>query len=448
MKNIKVEDYQLTLKEIEKLNENYKKDKINDVVRHALNKNSISSVVYDAKNEPNTNFDFSLEVKTLPACNQKASGRCWIFAACNALREEIAKELNLENFELSQNYIAFFDKLEKTNYMLSSIADLIKNEPDERVLMHVLTNGVSDGGQWDMFVNLVTKYGVVPKSVMKETAQSSGTRESDYLINALARQFAAKAKKLALEGKENEILGLKNEVMAKIYALLCDCFGVPPTEFDFEYTDKDKEYHVIKGMTPKSFFDKFVGKKIEDYVSLINSPTKDKDYYKSFTISYLNNVIEGRKVKHLNVPMERMKELIIAQLKDNRIVWFGSDVSYYGNREEGIWDDLAYDYESAFGFELKFDKADMLDFHAAAMNHAMCLTGVNLVDGVPNRWKVENSWGQDRGSKGYYMMSSSWFDRYVFQAVVDKKYLTKEELAAYEKEPVVLAPWDPMGTLA
>ena len=196
MKNINIVNFEIDQKELKDFKTNYEKDTKNKVVKNALTKNPISEIVYDAKNEKDVINDFSIEVKTLPVCNQKQSGRCWIFAACNFLREKIAHELNVNNFELSQNYIAFFDKLEKANYLLASIVDLIASEPDERVLMHVLVNGVGDGGQWDMFVNLVKKYGVVPKNVMNETYQSSGTRESDILINSLARQFAAKAKKL------------------------------------------------------------------------------------------------------------------------------------------------------------------------------------------------------------------------------------------------------------
>lgn len=448
MRRINVKDYEISEKDLNEMREEYASNKTNTIVRHALSKNLISDVVYDSKNESNTNFDFSIVVKTLPVCNQKSSGRCWIFAACNVLREDIAKELNLENFELSQNYVAFYDKLEKANYLLSSIADLVEEEHDERVLKHVLQSGVSDGGQWDMYVNLIKKYGLVPKSVMKETVQSSNTRQSNQLINALCRRFAKEAKELYLNGKENEILALKKSYITKIYTLLSDCFGVPPTEFDFEYTDKENVYHIEKGLNPHTFFEKYVGEHINDYVSLINSPTEDKEYYKTFTIDYLNNVIETRGIKHLNLPMERIKELIIAQLKDDKVVWFGSDVGFYGDRTNGIWDDQSFDYESAFGFDLKFDKAAMLDYYASCMNHAMCITGVNLIDGKENRRKIENSWGGDAGNKGYYVMSSTWFDRFVYQAVIDKKYLNEKELEAYSKDPIVLKPWDPMGTLA
>ena len=447
MKNINIVNFEIDQKELKDFKTNYEKDTKNKVVKNALTKNPISEIVYDAKNEKDVINDFSIEVKTLPVCNQKQSGRCWIFAACNFLREKIAYELNVNNFELSQNYIAFFDKLEKANYLLASIVDLIASEPDERVLMHVLVNGVGDGGQWDMFVNLVKKYGVVPKNVMNETYQSSGTRESDILINSLARQFAAKAKKLHKNGETDKILVLKKETMQLIYNLLVNCFGEPPVNFDFEYTDKEGKYHIEEGYTPKTFFDKYV-KNLDDYISIVNAPTESKPFYKTYTIDYLNNVIEGKRIVHLNLPMERFKELIISQLKDNEIVWFGSDVSNYRDRNTGLWDDLSFDYKSAFSFEIKFDKAEMLDFHESAMNHAMCLTGVNIKNRKINRWKVENSWGKEAGNQGYFIMSDSRFDSYVYQAVINKKYLNEKELKVLQGEPIVLAPWDPLGTLA
>lgn len=448
MKKINVNEQCINEDYYSDLSRNYQANPTNVVIRHALSKVDIPTVVSDSKNKVETLYNFSDEVKTLPVANQKASGRCWIFAGLNILREIIAKACNLANFELSQNYVAFFDKLEKANYFMTSIIDLIDNQPDERTFMYLLDNAVGDGGQWDMFRNLVVKYGVVPKSVFDETYQSSNTRFSDQLLNAYLRQFAYEAQKLAKQNKYKEIQGLKDESLNKIYSLLVNCFGVPPTQFDFEYTDKDNKYHIETGYTPKSFFDKYIGSRIDDYVSIINSPTSDKPFMKSYTIDYLGNVVEGKLVTHLNLPMERIKELIVKQIKGGDIVWFGSDVGAYGDRVSGVWDDQAYDYMSAFMFDIKFDKAAMLDYRASAMNHAMCLTGVNLKGDVPTKWKVENSWGDNIGNKGYFIMSSTWFDLYVYQAVILKKYLTEEELNAYNQKPIVLKPWDPMGTLA
>ena len=448
MKKIIVNEEMLSEDKLKDFNIDYFNETQNVVLRHALSRGEMLDIINDSKNNSETRFKFSIDIPTLPITNQHASGRCWIFAGLNVLREKIAKQLNLKEFELSQNYVALYDKLEKANYLITSIIDLIDSKSDDRVLMHLLSNGVGDGGQWDMFRNLVVKYGICPKDVFGETYQSSNTRKSDELLNSYIRQFACNAQKLYKDKKYKEINELKNETMSNIYALLINCFGIPPKEFNFEYVDKDNNYHLEKGYTPKSFFDKYIGETIDEYVSLINSPTKDKPFNKSYTVDYLGNVLEGKIVRHLNVTMSRMKEIIINQLKDQEIVWFGSDVASYGDRKLGIWDDNKFDYMSAFNFEVKFNKADMLDYRQSSMSHAMCIVGVNLVDEVPTKWKIENSWGEQSGHKGYYVMSSSWFDTYVYQAVVLKKYLTSEELEAYNSDPIVLDPWDPMGTLA
>lgn len=366
----------------------------------------------------------------------------------NVLREIVAKKCEIEGqFELSQNYISLFDKIEKANFALENVLKLASRDHDDREFAYILQDPVSDGGQWDMFVNLVKKYGIMPKGAFPETFQSEGTRESDQIVNAVIRGFAAKAHVLLNEGKEAEARKLKEETMSKIYDFFLNCFGVPPKTFDFEYLTKDG-YQVERNLTPKAFFDKYIGSKIDEYQSLINSPTQDKPYLRNYTIDYLGNVLEGKCINHLNLPMERIKEIIINQLKDGEVVWFGSDVSFYRDRNSPAWNDKAFDYLNSFGFDLKFAKDEMLDFKASAMNHAMVLTGVNLVDGKPTKWKIENSWGSDNGDKGYYVMSDTFFDGFAYQAVVLKKYLTEEELKASQNDPIHLHPWDPMGTLA
>lgn len=448
MSTFKLENEFLNNEQLNNLKKKYKKDSKNTIIRHALSKANIKDITYVKEAEVDTNNKFSIDLKTMAVCNQKQSGRCWIFAGLNVLREIIGKKLNVKEFELSQNYVAFFDKLEKINYTLSTVMELLDKKHDDRVLMHVLVNGVGDGGQWDMFANLIKKYGIVPKNVMVETYQSSATRESDVLINSMIRKFAADAKKLYENKKYEEIKKLKDELVLKSYNLLSNSFGLIPEKFDLEYVDKNDKYHLVKNLTPLKFFNKYIGDEIDQYQSITNAPTKDKPYEKTFTIKYLGNVIEGKKVIHLNLSMNRIKELIIAQLKDNSPVWFGSDVSYYGDRENGTWDTKAYDYLSTFNLDIKASKEDMLDYYISAMNHAMVITGVNLVNNVPTKWKIENSWGETIGKKGYFVMSSEFFDTFVYQAVINKKYLNENELKALEKEPVELDPWDPMGTLA
>ncbi len=438
MEEIKLETLSKDLKD-------YQKDNKNTVLRHALTKTSLSSLVRTQDEIEDVNFDFEINLKTLSAANQKQSGRCWIFAATNVLREQIAQQLNIGEFELSQSYLAFYDRLEKCNYVLETIIELLDKDYDDRTLTFVLQSGVGDGGQWDMFANLVNKYGLCPKHVYPETTTSSATRDTGLLINFNLRKFASDAKALK---NINEVRKLKDEVLRNIYFLLVSAYGLPPQKFDFEYTDKDGVYHREEGLTPLSFKDKYIGKHINDYVSLINAPTKDKPFNKSFTVKYLGNVVGGKPVRHLNLPMERLKELILAQLKDGHIVWFGSDVGFYGDREVGIWDDRIFDYQSAVSLDFKVDKGEALDYRMSAMNHAMCITGVAFKNGKPSKWKIENSWGTANGKDGFYYMSASWFDRFVYQAVVDKKYLSEDELKAYNAEPIELKPWDPMGSLA
>ena len=433
---------------LEKELNNYKKDDKNTIIRHALVKNSLYTVAASQDEIKEMDFNFDINIKTLPAANQKASGRCWLFAATNVCREVIARKLNLANFELSQSYLAFYDRLEKSNYLLEAVIELIDKDYDDRTLAFLLQNGVGDGGQWDMFVSLANKYGLCPKNVYPETNTSSATRETAQLINFSIRKFASDAKALYNAKGLDAVRKEKEEVLNKIYFLLVSAYGLPPEKFDFEYTDKDGNYHIEKGFDALSFKEKYLGDSLNDYVSLINAPTKDKAFGKTYTIQYLGNVVGGKQVTHLNVTMDRMKELILKQLKDDRIVWFGSDVGFYRENEEGVWDDTRFDLNTPFGLDLKMNKGESLDYHASQMNHAMCITGVSFKEGIPSKWKIENSWGKDRAKDGYYMMSASWFDQFVYQAVVDKKYLNKEELKALEGEAVVLKPWDPMGSLA
>jgi len=414
----------------------------------ALSKCALGDVAYVSAGGYAMRHKFSVDIPTMAATNQKSSGRCWLFAAANVLRERIAKEKNLAQFEISQSHLAFWDKFERCNYFLESILETAHLPVDDRTVFHVLRTGVNDGGQWDMFVNIVKKYGVMPKDVYDETFQSSNTGGMSGVLNRNLKVCAVKLRAMAAEGASAEALQEeKNAMLQKIYGFLCSCYGEPPKTFDFECVDKDGVYSIEKDMTAETFRDKYVGNLLDEIVSIIHAPTADKPWHKTFTIRLLGNVVGGKDICHLNLTLEEFKDAVIKQLQAGKIVWFGSDVGHYGERTGGIWDDGCYDFERVTGLELGMSKTDALDYGLAAMNHAMCITGVNLDDGKPNRWKIENSWGDANGNKGYYVCSDSWFDAYVFQAAVEKEYLG--ELAAYvEQAPIVLEPWDPMGTLA
>ena len=440
---------EITIENLNKIEEEYISDKSCAIARHALTNTGIDVAAQSKDTVGGMDFNFDINIKTMAVNNQKASGRCWIFAACNVMREMIGKKIGVGTFKLSQSYIAFYDKLEKLNYTLNALIDTLDRDYDDRTVQFLVQSGVGDGGQWDMLVNVVKKYGICPKNAFVETFTSNNTRILNSLLNAELRRFASEARLVNAKNGMDAVEELKDSYMKRFYKALISCYGVPPKTFDLKYTDDKGNFQIVRGFTPKSFFDKYIGKEIDNYVSCINAPTKSKPFGKSYTVKYLGNVEGGKLVKHLNIPMERLKELVISQLKDGEIVWFGSDVASYGDRIRGVWNDQEFDFKSLLDLDIKMDKGESLDFRSSAMNHAMCITGVAFDEkGVPTKWKIENSWGNDRGKQGYFMMSASWFDQYTYQAVVNKKYLTKEELAAYESEPVVLQPWDPMGSLA
>lgn len=440
----------ITEEMLKKYSAGFNGDRANRAVRDAvmtcgLNKSCLN---HDARR--NTTHSFSLTLEQGSVTNQKASGRCWLFAAMNVMRARIIKKLNLKDFELSQNYMLFWDKLEKANWFFENILDTTEEPTGSRLLDFLLRDPVGDGGQWDMMANLVKKYGVVPKGAMPESAVSSATREMDRLLTELLRTDAVTLRKMAAEGKDRQALEAEKErMLGDVYRILVICLGEPPRTVDLEVRDKDNNFISDRGLTPQEFFKKYVDMDLSDYISLINAPTADKPFYHRFTVKMLGNVKEGAPVCYINLPIEELKAAAIAQMKDGEPVWFGCDVGPYSERETGTLDIDNYDYENNLGVKLNMTKAERLDYCQSMMTHAMVFEGVNLDgEGRPNRWRVENSWGEDAGKKGYYVMSDAWFDEYMYQVVVNKKYLTADELKVIDTPVIELAPWDPMGSLA
>ena len=393
---------------------------------------------------------FSLDLTKDKVSDQKASGRCWMFAALNTFRHKMIAGFQLEDFELSQAHTFFWDKYEKSNWFLEQVIATADQELTSRKVKFLLDTPQQDGGQWDMVVALFEKYGVVPKSVYPESISSSNSRELNQILNKLLRQDAQILRELAAKGAESaELQAKKEELLQEVFNFLAMNLGLPPRQFDFSYRDKDNNFHSESGLTPQVFFKKYVDLKLDDYVSIINAPTADKPYGQSYTVEMLGNVVGSKPVRYLNVEMDRLKELAIAQMQAGETVWFGSDVGQSSNRKAGIMADGMYDFTSSMDIQLTQDKAGRLDYSESLMTHAMVLTGVDLDEnGKAKKWKVENSWGEKVGNKGYFVASDSWMDEYTYQIVVRKEFLTEAELAAYEAEPIVLAPWDPMGALA
>lgn len=396
------------------------------------------------------NFVFSDETKIGKMTNQKQSGRCWMFAALNTARVDTMKQLNVDHFEFSQNYTLFWDKLEKANYFLESILETSEEPLDSRLLAHLLTDPVQDGGQWDMFSGILQKYGAVPKSAMPETYHSSRTATLNQLLTSKLRQFAKELRNSSQAGHTVEQLHEeKEEMLYFIYSLLVKALGEVPETFTYEYRDKDGNFQRIQDITPREFFQTYVGWDLENMVSLLNAPTADKPYKRAYTVKYLGTVKEAKPVTYINAPIEALKEAAIQSIQAGEPVWFGCDVGKMSERKHGIMDSQTYVYDLVLGQDILLNKAERLDYGESLLTHAMVFVGVDLdANGKPIKWKVENSWGDAVGDKGIFSMEDAWFDEYNYQIAVNKKYIDSKWLKALDEPVIKLEPWDPMGALA
>lgn len=440
----------INLKEIDEFKLNYDSNDKNYTAQNAVVNNGILNSCKNTNSIITNSNEFSISLEAGDITNQQKSGRCWMFAALNVMKLPIIKNLNLKTIELSQNYPLFWDKLEKTNHFLENMIETAELESNSRVVSYLLSDPLGDGGQWDMFAALVTKYGVVPKSAMPESNVSSNTKEMDSILTTKLRGFACELRDAKSKGKSNDELHvMKEKMLDTTYRMLSISLGNPPKTFTFETRDKDNKFIRIENITPVDFYKEYVKMDMSDYVSIINAPTIDKPFGKTFTVKYLGNVRGGQPVKYLNLPIDDLKTAAIKQMTAGEVVWFGSDVGQSSERESGVMALDIYHRENLFSTTFPMTKAQRLDYGESLMTHAMVLTGVNLdSDNKSNRWRVENSWGEKVGYKGFFVMSDDWFNEYTFQVVVNKKYLTQEQRDMLDTNPIVLRPWDPMGSLA
>ena len=443
----------LTFADIARHNAAFTTERANLVAKNAVTAKGVRSVARVPEAAALNTTTFDIEVKQGARTDQQRSGRCWMFAALNTMRMRVMRKYDVKEFELSQAYPLYWDKLEKSNWFFENVIATVDEPTDGRMVSFLMMDPVGDGGQWDMFAALVKKYGVVPKEAMPETANSKNTGSMDKYLTRYLRKCACAMREAAAGGADADALReMKAGYMDNVQTLLTICLGQPPERFDVRLRN-DEDKLVLQGsFTPQEFFAEAVDLAIDDYVSVISAPTADKPYGRVYTVDKLGNVIEAGGVRYLNLPPDELRRMAIAQLKDGLPVWFGCDVDQSYLAEEGIMDLDALDVDSLFGFEVEagFNKAQRLDYGESCMTHAMVLEGVNLdADGKPTLWKVENSWGKDHGKNGFDSIADSWFDEYVYQVVVDRKYLSDEQRKAYDEgEPIVLAPWDPLGALA
>ena len=436
---------------ISSFDQHFKSYPTHKISRNALTRSQINDIAMDWDAFRLTNHVYSdvIKAEMQKVTNQKASGRCWGFAGLNLMRISLAEKYNLKDFEFSQNYFMFFDKLEKSNYFLENIIQTLDESYDSRLMMHLLHSPVQDGGQWDMFVNLIEKYGVVPQSVMPESFQSSQSHMMNRFLTRKLREFAWTLREMNKKGaKVLELRKEKEKMMSVIYSMLCVCLGDPPEKFDWQTRDKKKKFIRLTDLSPVDFYKKHSGVNLKDKVCLIHAPMSNKKMNELYTVSFLGNVVGGQIIKYANVEIDDIKKAAIKSIKSNEAVWFGCDVGKMFHRDLGLMDMDLYDYESLFGTKFLMDKATRLEYGDSMMTHAMLFTGVDLANGKSRKWRVENSWGQKGGSKGYYLMTDKWFEEYNYEIVVDKKYLPKRILDLFNRKPVALDPWDPMGALA
>jgi bleomycin hydrolase len=440
----------LSIEDVRRFSRSFNKDPKNILALNAVTENGIAAVALSRKEVDRQNFTFSNLIESPDATNQERSGRCWLFSGLSTLALEAMKKLNLKTFELSEIYQMFWDKLEKANYFLENMIETKEEPLNGRLVSSLLSDPIPDGGQWNMFVNLIKKYGVIPKPFMPETENSNNSDPMNALLASKLREYAKVLRDMNEHGASTtELREKKGELMEEFYKLLCINLGVPPETFQWEWSDKTGIFHRRGNITPVEFYNEYVGLDLDDFVSLINAPTKDKPLNKLYTVQYLGNMVGGQDACYLNVDLKTLKKATVDMIKGNHAVWFGCDVGKMLETKMGAMDLSIYDYELVYGAKFQLDKAARLDYGDSEMTHAMVITGVDLDEkGNPKKWRVENSWGAAIGDQGYMYMMNEWFNEYLYEVIVRKEYLPPELTKVLDTEPVVLPFWDPMGKLA
>ena len=438
----------VTEAQIEEFRKSFDSDPSATVAQNAVSNADLSTLALRRDLVQDMDFSFSTKLDDWNATNQRRSGRCWLFATLNLFRVGAMKKMNLKKFEFSQAHIHFWDKLERANHFLEAILETSDRPVDDRTIHFLLSDPIGDGGQWNMATNLIRKHGLVPMSAYPESHSSSNTRSMNTVLKDILRTSASEIRKILDDGgSNNEARRHKEGRMKEIWRVLCIHLGTPPEKFDWQWRDKDNEFHRKGTMTPLEFVDEYVEVDWEEYICIVNDPRNE--YYRTYTVDFLQNVAGGPPVVYLNVPSNEMKDITQRLLEDGTPVWMGCDVGKNMARKRGLWDAELYDLKGLYGIQFGMEKADRLRFGQTMMTHAMLFTGVDVVDGKPRRWRVENSWGsEDSGEKGFYTMNDNWYDEHMFEIAAPKDYLTDEMKSGLKGDPIVLPAWDPMGSLA
>ena len=436
----------LTIENIDQIRSELKMDTHTKAMYNAITNANINDLALNRDLLQKHEEVFSHKIKAKGVTNQKSSGRCWLFAGLNIMRPAVIDKYKLTSFEFSQNYLAFWDKMEKANCFLEYIIEFRDRDPLDREMEILLRSPFGDGGWWKYVVELIEKYGVVPKEIMPETNSSGSTGMMNKIISRKLRADASKLRELYQTGKTlEELRAEKKKMLTEIYRMLVMNLGEPPTEFSYRFEDRDSVVSSEKTYTPIKFYKEFVGVNLNSYVNIFNDPTKE--YGKHYILRMSRNIYDGHDINYANVEIDALKQVAMESVLDDEPVWFACDVGKDQSRDHGIMAMDIYDYSPVYNTDLSMTKTERVVYRESAPNHAMVFIGVDIKDDKPVKWLVENSWGAKKGSGGYWTLYNSWFDNHVYNVIVDKKYVPKEILKIYEQDPIILPPWDPMYSL-
>ncbi|AWD63456.1 aminopeptidase [Limosilactobacillus reuteri] len=435
------EEHDLTSKMVEELKKEFHSRKDAEIIARAIQKNGIKAASEDPMASERLHRAFSYEIKTGKPTNQRHSGRCWSFAALNTLRHKFATKYKFKDFELSQNYLFFWDRIERANMFFQKIIATADKPLHDRTVDFYLSFALNDGGQWANAASIIEKYGVVPEYVMPDTHNTKDTSDVAEVFDSLMRKDAIELRAMVqTNASATELQEAQERMMGDVYKIAAYSFGEPPAKFDLEYRDDDKKFHQVLGLTPLKFYYEYFDTNLSDYVVVTNAPDHEMD--RSYLMPAQDSVVDGLPIKFVNVPFEELQEGAIKQLQAGETVWVGNDVLQQMDRKRGLMDAKLYHREELLDVDFVMDKKHRLETKQAVVSHAMTLTGFDMVNDQPTRWKIENSWGKDNGDNGYFVMTQDWFEEYTYEAVINKKYLSDRVKKVADSEPVTLPAWD------
>ena len=435
------EEHDLTSKMVEEFKQEFHSRNDAEIIARAFQKNGIKAASEDPMASERLHRAFSYEIKTGKPTNQRHSGRCWSFAALNTLRHKFATKYKFKDFELSQNYLFFWDRIERANMFFQKIIATADKPLHDRTVDFYLSFALNDGGQWANAASIIEKYGVVPEYVMPDTHNTKDTSDVAEVFDSLMRKDAIELRAMVqTNASATELQEAQERMMGDVYKIAAYSFGEPPAKFDLEYRDDDKEFHQVLGLTPLKFYHEYFDTNLSDYVVVTNAPDHEMD--RSYLMPAQDSVVDGLPIKFVNVPFEELQKGAIKQLQAGETVWVGNDVLQQMDRKRGLMDAKLYHREELLDVDFVMDKKHRLETKQAVVSHAMTLTGFDMVNDQPTRWKIENSWGKDNGDNGYFVMTQDWFEEYTYEAVINKKYLSDRVKKVADSEPVTLPAWD------